>query len=41
MTVPETDAFALLKKHLLAVAPGEIAETGQVTEIRRIPQREG
>jgi len=25
MTVRETDAFALLKKHLFALAPGEIA----------------
>jgi hypothetical protein len=28
MTVHETGAFALLKKHLFALAPGEIAETG-------------
>ena len=33
MTVRETDAFALLKKHLLALASGEIAETGRVTAL--------
>jgi hypothetical protein len=33
MTVRETDAFALLKKHLFALAPGEIAETGRVTAL--------
>jgi hypothetical protein len=30
MIVRETDAFALLKEHLLALASGEIAETGRV-----------
>src|SRR5437763_16807812 len=33
MTVRETGAFALLKKHLFAPAPGEIAETGHVTAL--------
>jgi hypothetical protein len=33
MTVRETGAFALLKKHLFALAPGEIAETGSVTAL--------
>jgi hypothetical protein len=33
MTVREADAFALLKKHLFALAPGEIAETGRVTAL--------
>jgi hypothetical protein len=31
--VRETNAFALLKKHLFALAPGEIAETGRVTAL--------
>jgi hypothetical protein len=30
MTVRETEVFALLNKHLLALASGEIAETGRV-----------
>jgi hypothetical protein len=30
MTVRETDAFALLKEHLFALASGKIAETGRV-----------
>jgi hypothetical protein len=30
MSVRETNAFALLKKHLFALVPGEIAETGRV-----------
>jgi hypothetical protein len=30
MIVRETDAFALLKEHLFALASGEIAETGRV-----------
>jgi hypothetical protein len=29
MTARETDAFALQKKHLFALAPGEIAETAR------------
>jgi hypothetical protein len=33
MTVRETGAFALLKKHLFALALGEIAETGRVTAL--------
>jgi hypothetical protein len=33
MSVRETNAFALLKKHLFALAPGEIAETGRVTAL--------
>jgi hypothetical protein len=33
MSVPETNAFALLKKHLFALVPGEIAETGRVTAL--------
>jgi hypothetical protein len=33
MAMRETDAFALLKKHLFGVAPGEIAETGRVTAL--------
>jgi hypothetical protein len=33
MTVREKGAFALLKKHLCALAPGEIAEIGRVTAL--------
>jgi hypothetical protein len=33
MTVRETDAFALLRKHLFALVHGEIAETGRVTAL--------
>ncbi len=33
MTVRETEAFALLRKHLFGIAPGEIAETGRVTAL--------
>ena len=33
MSVRETDAFALLKKHLFALAPGAIAETVRVTAL--------
>jgi hypothetical protein len=33
MTVRETDAFALLRKHLFALVHGEIAETGRVAAL--------
>ena len=33
MSVRETNAFALLKKHLFALVPGEIAETARVTAL--------
>jgi hypothetical protein len=33
MTVRETDAFALLRKHLFARVHGEIAETGRVAAL--------
>ena len=33
MSVRETNAFALLKKHLFALVPGEIAETGRVAAL--------
>jgi hypothetical protein len=33
MSVREINAFALLKKHLFALVPGEIAETGRVAAL--------
>jgi len=33
MSVREINAFALLKKHLFALVPGEIAETGHVAAL--------